>query len=61
MGADVIRLVSKCEQSLAKLRKTDTKYCTHQPVQNSVRPGKKLNIDMVGPLPLQGPEDLSIL
>ena len=54
MGADVNRLVSKCEQCLAKLRKTDAKDCTHQPVQNSVRPGQKLNIDLVGPLPIAG-------
>ena len=56
IGADVNRLVSKCEQCLAKLRKTDVKNCTHQPVQ-SVRPGLFI---WWGPYPLQGLEYSSI-
>ena len=54
MGSDINRLVSRCEQCLAKLRKTNAKDCTHQPVQSSMRPGQKLNIDLVGPLPIAG-------
>ena len=54
MGADVNRIVRKCEQCLAKLRKADAKDCTHQPVQNSVRPGQKINIYLDRPLPIAG-------
>ena len=54
MGGDINRLVRNCQQCPAKLRKTDAKDCTHQPVQNSTRPGQKLNIDLVGPLPVTG-------
>ena len=54
MGGDINRLVRECQQCLAKMRKTDAKDCTHQPVQNSTQPGQKLNIDLLGPIPLAG-------
>ena len=52
MGAELRRRVDKCQECLAKTRKVNAKDAKHEPVQNSNRPGEKLYIDLVGPLPV---------
>ena len=52
MGAELRRRVDKCQEFLAKFQKFNAKDSEHKPVQNSNRPGKKLFINLVGPLPL---------
>ena len=54
MNGDITRWVNKCQECLAKMRKTNAKDCKHQPVGKSTRPRQKLDIDLVGPLPVAG-------
>ena len=52
MGAELRRRVDKCQGCVAKIRSVNAKDAKHDPVQNSNRPGEKLYIDLVGPLPV---------
>ena len=52
MGAELRRRVDKCQDCLAKFQKINAKDAEHKPVQISNRPGEKLYVDLVGPLPI---------